>query len=113
MPRGYFDAAGFNFEKCVGKNADAPTARNCAKQYPSMTVEKTVFDYEPRSSCKDWYDSGVRKSGLYIIKLVETSSAFQVYCDMENDGGGWTLVSNFRETSRNCQSNAYGILTSP
>lgn len=78
-----------------------------------MTVEKTVFDYEPRSSCKDWYDSGVRKSGLYIIKLVETSSAFQVYCDMENDGGGWTLVSNFRETSRNCQSNAYGILTSP
>ena len=32
---------------------------------------------------------------------------------MENDGGGWTLVSNFRDTSNNCQPNAVGTLTSP
>jgi hypothetical protein len=44
----------------------------------------------PAFSCKDILDSGVTASGTYSIKPVST--VFEVYCDMQTDGGGWTMV---------------------
>ena len=66
-----------------------------------------------QASCQAWFKNGARNSGLYMVDGYGKSSSFQVYCDMESDGGGWTLVSNFRQTSHNCQSGAVGTLTSP
>lgn len=31
-------------------------------------------------------------SGMYSIKPISSGSSFNVYCDMNHDGGGWTLV---------------------
>jgi hypothetical protein len=64
-------------------------------------------------SCKELYDNGVRTNGIYKITANGKSSPFDAYCDMEIDGGGWTLISNFRDTTKNCESNAVGTLTSP
>lgn len=48
-----------------------------------------------RSSCKAHYDSGVRVSGFYEVDPDGTgpTSTLTVWCDMKEDGGGWTLVS--------------------
>ena len=81
-----------------------------AASQPAFLVSQAMTS---AASCKALYDSGVRSSGLYKINANGKSSPFEAYCDMENDGGGWTLVSNFRDTSRNCLPNAVGTLTSP
>eukprot|EP00057_Strongylocentrotus_purpuratus_P032397 XP_787488.3 PREDICTED: microfibril-associated glycoprotein 4 [Strongylocentrotus purpuratus] len=42
------------------------------------------------STCKEYYDAGHTTSGVLQINP-GGSGAFDVYCDMDNDGGGWTI----------------------
>ncbi len=43
--------------------------------------------------CQDILDDGNTTSGTHWIDANGVGAAFQVYCDMDNDGGGWTLIA--------------------
>ncbi|KAM4633428.1 angiopoietin-related protein 7 [Polymixia lowei] len=42
--------------------------------------------------CASIYYNGVRRSGLYTVVPSLGSMPVEVYCDMDTDGGGWTVI---------------------
>ena len=43
------------------------------------------------TDCQDWYDLGHTTSGVYHVTPSGTRFGYDVYCDMETEGGGWLV----------------------
>lgn len=77
----------------------------------------TFFD-----SCNEIYvDDRSKKSGIYEIDVDGVQGKiepFNVYCDMSNEGGGWTLFAHHRDglakvnATELVTSNSYGVMGS-
>uniref|UniRef100_A0A8C9Y2Y8 Angiopoietin 2b n=1 Tax=Sander lucioperca TaxID=283035 RepID=A0A8C9Y2Y8_SANLU len=58
---------------------------------------------EPLSfrDCADILRSGVTASGIYSIRLPNSTQTVKVFCDMNTRGGGWTVLQHRRNGSVN------------
>ena len=46
-----------------------------------------------KRSCKEIHDSdNTAASGIYTITPIDNNGDFTVFCDMTNNGGGWTVI---------------------
>ena len=53
-------------------------------------MQCTVHDSGVYTDCKDALTQGQTTSGVFIIRP-DHQPEFQVFCDMDTDGGGWTV----------------------
>jgi len=70
---------------CCDRRGDTDVHQWCGE------VAQEDFTCVP-ANCQYLYLNGVRISGLYAIQPDPSSEPIQVWCDMETEGGGWTVI---------------------
>ncbi len=87
---------------CDGKGFQA-----IAQVSPGMSQES------PGKSCLDLRNKGAVKNGVYWLNPTgKAGAAYQVWCDMVTDGGGWTLIMRFKNDATLAWGSAYWTNTS-
>ncbi|XP_060094269.1 LOW QUALITY PROTEIN: fibroleukin-like [Heteronotia binoei] len=64
-----------------------------AEETPALFVEPSEkSEHTYPQDCAEIHKQGIQDSGIYTIQPIPLHQPFEAHCDMETDGGGWTVI---------------------
>ena len=74
---------------------DVKPGQPCACTQPSHdeSICETPWVFKPRDCTDIKYHQSLCGSGVYTVCVSARNFPIQVYCDMDTDGGGWTVCT--------------------
>lgn len=70
-----------------------PTVKESTFAYLEIIPANENIGIKDAYSCDDYREKGMNQSGIYYIRIDGTTYWYlKVFCEMEQDGGGWTII---------------------